>query len=42
MGATRRGDNGMFNLENPTWVCKSGFDFQTRNIFRVSKSNPDF
>jgi hypothetical protein len=31
--------NGMFNLENPTWVCKSGFDFQTRRISRVRKSS---
>jgi hypothetical protein len=25
-----------------TWVCKSGFDFQTRRISRVRKSNPNF
>jgi hypothetical protein len=26
--------NGMFSLGNPTWVCKSEFDFQTREILR--------
>jgi hypothetical protein len=29
--------NGMFNLENPTWVYKPGFDFSTCEILLVEE-----
>jgi hypothetical protein len=29
--------NGMFNLENPTWVYKPGFDFSTCEILLIEE-----
>jgi hypothetical protein len=31
--------NGMFNLENPTCLCKTGFNFKTREILRIENLN---